>query len=162
MKICGIDPGKKGGLAIIEDGNMIERLVTPLNEEDNIDWEILADFISKHNPNVVYVELVGARPGQGVCSMFSFGKSYGGLFGVCGALKIKVKTVIPRTWQKKLLGDGTHEKEDTIKFVQEKFPLVSLLATKRSKVCHDGISDAIGIAYYGYIQETNINNDKQE
>lgn len=160
MKICGIDPGKKGGLAIIEDEKVVERIAMPHDEDDNISWEEVANFIAKHSPNLVYIEQVGARPGQGVCSMFSFGKSYGGLFGVCGALKIKVKTVIPRTWQKKLLGDGTHEKEDTIKFVQEKFPEVSLLATPRSKVPHDGMADAIGIGYYGFKEENHINNEK--
>jgi Holliday junction resolvasome RuvABC endonuclease subunit len=160
MKVCGIDPGKKGGLSIVEDDKLIDKIVMPINEEDNIDWEAIADFLAKHKPNIVYIEQVSARPGQGVCSMFSFGKSYGGLFGVCGALKIKVKTVIPRTWQKKLLGEGTHEKEDTIAFCKSKYPGISLLATSRSKVDHDGMSDAIGIASYGYNEETNINNVK--
>ena len=160
MKVCGIDPGKKGGLTIIEDDKLIDRIAMPINDEDNISWETIADFLSKHKPNVVYIEQVGARPGQGVCSMFSFGKSYGGLFGVCGALKLKVKTVIPRTWQKRLLGEGTHEKEDTIKFCQTKYPEVSLLATARSKVSHDGIADSIGIASYGYNEEFHINNVK--
>jgi crossover junction endodeoxyribonuclease RuvC len=160
MKVAGIDPGKKGGLSIIENEKVIERIPMPLDEDDNIDWTEIANFISKHTPSVVYIEQVAARPGQGVCSMFSFGKAYGGLFGVCGALKIKVKTVIPRTWQKKLLGEGTHEKEDTIKFCQEKFPEVSLLATSRSKVAHDGIADSMGIGYYGYLEENRINNEK--
>lgn len=160
MKTCGIDPGKKGGLAIIEDDKLVERIVMPINKEDNIDWGVIADFLSKHKPNVVYIEQVSARPGQGVCSMFSFGKSYGGLFGVCGALKLPVKSVIPRTWQKKLMGDETHEKEDTIKFVQDKFPDNSLLATSRSKVSHDGMADAIAIACYGYNEEVRINNVK--
>lgn len=158
MKVGGIDPGKKGGLTIIEDEKVIERIAMPIDENDNIDWGEIANFLSKHSPNIVYIEQVSARPGQGVCSMFSFGKAYGGLFGVCGALKIKVKTVIPRTWQKKLMGDETHEKEDTIKFVQEKFPNISLLATSRSKVAHDGISDSIAIAYYGFLEEKHINN----
>lgn len=156
MKIIGIDPGKKGGLSCIEDEKLLENIVMPLDEEENISWEKVAEFISKHSPKKVYIEQVSARPGQGVCSMFSFGKSYGGLFGVCGALKIKVKTVIPRTWQKKLMGLEKHEKEDTIKFVQEKFKDVCLLATKRSKVSHDGMADAIGIAYYGYLQEKEV------
>lgn len=160
MKVGGIDPGKKGGLSIIEDGKLVDRIPMPTDDDDNIDWSAISDFLKKHNPSIVYIEQVSARPGQGVCSMFSFGKAYGGLFGVCGALKLKVKTVIPRTWQKKLLGDGTHEKEDTIKFCQEKFPEVSLLATARSKVPHDGMADSIGVGYYGYLEENHINNGK--
>jgi crossover junction endodeoxyribonuclease RuvC len=161
MKICGIDPGKSGGLAIIEDGKLIDYIITPC-DDNGVDFNKVADFLKKHTPDVVYIEFVAARPGQGVCSMFSFGFSTGGLHGVARALNLVVKTVQPRKWQKTLMGDAKHEKEDTIRFVQEKYPEVNLLATKRSKKPHDGMADAIGITTYAFFEEMNINKNKQE
>jgi crossover junction endodeoxyribonuclease RuvC len=161
MKVCGIDPGKSGGISFIEDEQLIK--VVPMPVDDlGIDFNKVAELLKSHNPDVVYIEAVHAMPGQGVCSMFNFGFSTGGLHGVARALNIVVKTVQPRKWQKTLMGDAKHEKEDTIRFVQEKYPEVNLLATKRSKKPHDGMADAIGITTYAFFEEMNINKNKQE
>ena len=47
------------------------------------------------------------------------------------------------------------EKEGTIKFCQDTFPTVNLLATKRSKVPSDGLADAIALAVYASIDTEN-------
>jgi crossover junction endodeoxyribonuclease RuvC len=161
MKIVGIDPGKSGGLSVIENDKLIQ--VIPMPVDDNgIDFNKVADFLKTHTPDFVYIEAVHAMPGQGVVSMFNFGFSTGGLHGVARALNLVVKTVQPRKWQKTLMGDAKHEKEDTIRFVQTKYPEVNLLATKRSKKPHDGMADSIGIASYAFFQEMNINKNNQE
>jgi crossover junction endodeoxyribonuclease RuvC len=158
MKLIGIDPGKNGGLAFIEAGKLIEHIIMPTyegkDEKDHVDFVAVGRFMKKHNPEKVYIERVGAMPGQGVVSMFRFGWVTGGLHGVCGALELTVELVGPRQWQKALMGDETHEKEDTIAYVMKEFPGVNLMATKRSKKPHDGMSDAIAIAKYGYDTET--------
>ena len=156
MKVCGIDPGKNGGIAIIENGKLLCHYAMP-TDNDGVDFNKIAWLLKKELPNFVYIELVHAMPKNGAVSMFNFGFSTGGLHGVARALDLVVKTVQPRKWQKTLMGDAKHEKEDTIRFVQEKYPEVNLLATKRSKKPHDGMADAIGIAYYGFFQEMNIN-----
>jgi Holliday junction resolvasome RuvABC endonuclease subunit len=162
MKVCGIDPGKSGGLTAIEDGKLLQSIPMPI-DDDGVDFNRVADFLKLHNPSVVYIERVHAMPGQGVTSMFNFGFSTGGLHGTARALGYVVKLVQPRTWQKSLMGDAKHEKSDTILFVQKLFPDVNLLATKRSKKPHDGMADSIGIGYYGYQEEiNNINTDSQE
>ena len=170
MKVVGIDPGKSGGLALCEDGEVKEVIPMPtyLTEKtknkkakEMVDFVAVGKFIKKHNPEVVYIERVGAMPGQGTVSMFSFGWSTGGLHGVCGALEIPVKLVGPRAWQKELMGDATHEKDDTINFVQTKWPTLCLLATKRSKKPHDGMADASAISFYGFKTDT-ISINKEE
>jgi len=148
MIICGIDPGKKGGLAILDESDLISVIPMPLID-DSVDFKLVKDFLIKHKPSKIIIEAVHAMPRQGVCSMFNFGFSTGGLHGVCCALDLPITTVQPRTWQKTLMGDAKHEKEDTIAWVINKFPSVNLLATPRSKKPHDGMSDSIAIGYYG-------------
>ncbi len=160
MNIVGIDPGKNGGLSSFKDGELVEFIVMPTyltekvkgtKQKEMVDFIAVGKFIKKHNPNFVYIERVGAMPGNGGVSMFGFGFSTGGLHGVCGALEIPVKIVGPRAWQKELMGEDTHEKSDTINFVQFKWPDISLLATKRSKKPHDGLADAIAIGWFGVL-----------
>jgi len=153
MKLVGIDPGQKGGIAYIDDTTVS---VTPMpirtssQDKDELDFRSVALLLKNLNPDIIYIEQVHAMPGQGVTSMFRFGWGTGGLHGVMEALGFKIVTVGPRKWQKTLMGDEKHEKEDTIAFITAKYPQVSLLATPRSKKPHDGMSDALAIATYGW------------
>ena len=47
------------------------------------------------------MELTGARPGQGVTSMYTFGHACGSVSGVLGALEIPVTMVTPQSWKKR-------------------------------------------------------------
>jgi crossover junction endodeoxyribonuclease RuvC len=93
-----------------------------------------------------YVEQVGAMPGQGVSSMFAFGRALGiveGALAVCGHAIVKVP---PQTWQRamKVRGkDGSRER------AAQEFPQHADLF-KRKK--DDGRSDAALIALYGLRQ----------
>lgn len=159
MKVVGIDPGKNGGLASLDENGMLKEVIPMPTDDNGIDFNAVAAFFKKHAPDIIYIENVHAMPGQGVTSMFNFGFSTGGLHGSARALDFIVKTVNPRTWQKALMGDAKHEKEDTIAFVVKLFPSINLLATKRSKKPHDGMSDAVAIAYFGFVQSNNINKE---
>ena len=48
----------------------------------------------------IYVEQVGAMPGQGVSSMFNFGHACGTVMGVIGALGYPHTMVTPQKWKK--------------------------------------------------------------
>ena len=52
--------------------------------------------------DAAFIEEVGARPGQGVTSMFSFGTSWGILRGVIAAHFIPAKLVRPQRWKSTL------------------------------------------------------------
>ena len=94
-----------------------------------------------------YVERVGAMTGQGVSSVFSFGRSAGVLEGVLAASGVPYTLVTPQTWQKAvgLRGgkDGSRER------AMQQFPdQASLFARKKD----DGRADATLIAIYGMKQ----------
>jgi crossover junction endodeoxyribonuclease RuvC len=158
MRLVGIDPGKKGGIAYIDE-TTVSVIPTPIRtnkqDKDELDFGAIAKLMIKLKPDVVYIENVHAMPSQGTTSMFNFGFSTGGLHGICETLELNIIKVQPRTWQKALMGDDTHEKEDTIAFIEKTYPNVSLLATARSKKPHDGMADALAIATYGWQQHIN-------
>lgn len=165
MKIVGIDPGKTGGLCCMDENTIIEVCVMPTRTlksgKDIIDFKLVAEFIKKHNPDKIYLEQVSVGLLGGRVSMFQFGGSYYGLMATCEVLKFllvykfELFLVLPQRWKKCVLGeDYDHEdKQGTMKFCKEKFPNTNFLATKRSRVFHDGICDATAIAYYGFLNE---------
>jgi crossover junction endodeoxyribonuclease RuvC len=114
----GIDPGLSGALVILEDDQPIEWMRMPVylvGKNKRINGSALAAFIGHMIIDQAYVEQVGAMPGQGVSSMFTFGHATGTVMGVLAALEIPVINVLPGTWKKRsgIIGkdkDGSRSK----------------------------------------------------
>lgn len=103
MRIIGIDPGASGAIVLLEDDHPIEWMLMPtvkVGSASRVNASALADFICASEASHVYVELVGAMPGQGVTSMFNFGHSTGTVSGVLGALGVSHTLVTPQAWKK--------------------------------------------------------------
>jgi crossover junction endodeoxyribonuclease RuvC len=98
MRIIGIDPGKSGGIAYSVDG-VFQAWPMPRTEHDIA--RLLNDMHFKGETHC-FIEKVHAMPGQGVTSMFTFGRGYGFLRGCLTALKVPFEEVPPKTWQKAL------------------------------------------------------------
>ena len=150
MIYVGVDPGKKGGYAlIIAEEEKIDNGVYVYPWDDN---EFPAKMRGiKHladNPVMVAcVEKVGAHPGQGVTSMFSFGQSYGFILGVLAALGIGVQLVPPGTWKKEFSLIGK-DKVASVEVCKRLFPGVNLLATDKCRKDSDGMAEALLLACY--------------
>ena len=107
MNLIAIDPGLNGAGAVSDErGDLVEVFDLPTIGEGvqrRVDAANLADLIREHGPYAfAIVEQVGARPGQGVSSMFRFGQAYGTILGVIGALAMPVRHVSPAKWKKAL------------------------------------------------------------
>jgi crossover junction endodeoxyribonuclease RuvC len=81
MLIAGMDPGRGG------------------KTKRELDTHALARLIGDRRPGHAFVELVGAMPGQGVSSVFAFGKSFGVVIGVPAALGIPFTLISPQVWK---------------------------------------------------------------
>lgn len=135
----GIDPGAKGGIAIIGDGGS---RVRPLSPE-----ALRAMLKNIDNSNALcFVEQVGAMPGQGVTSMFNFGKGYGYILGVLETLEIPYQTVSPRKWKKAF--SLSNDKKLSVDTAKRLFPGVSLLPSDRCRKDSDGMAEALLIGLY--------------
>ena len=89
----------------------------------------IAHVLSEISGNVAYVEClvedVHAMPGQGVTSMFSFGRNLGTILGVLAALKIPYRMETPQKWMKKVGGlpsDKAERKHRLKQIAQARYP----------------------------------------
>jgi crossover junction endodeoxyribonuclease RuvC len=149
MIYIGIDPGKKGAYAVL----------TCLGESSKIEvfpWGDL-QFVEKMEDvwnecralsleAVACVEKVSAMHGQGVTSMFSFGKSAGFIEGVLAALGIPYQLIPPQTWKKEF--GLNSDKAKSIEVCKRLFPDVNLLPTEKCKKESDGMAEACLMALY--------------
>jgi crossover junction endodeoxyribonuclease RuvC len=155
MIILGIDPGLTGALAFydmitktIEVHDMpVMSVVRNGKTKNEVSAALTSDIIAEHlkgMPSVAFLERVNAMPGQGVTSVFSFGRSSGIIEGVLAAYDIQTHIVIPQRWQKAMEvrggKDGSRERA---------MQLLPASADKFKLKKHDGRADAALIALYG-------------
>lgn len=107
----GIDPGLSGAIARYDPAtNDLVIHDVPTHElkrngktKREIDLHAVArilDDLTKLPGGSILVEQVGSMPGQGVSSVFAFGKAYGVLLGVSAATFVPLDTVTPAVWKK--------------------------------------------------------------
>jgi hypothetical protein len=97
--ILGVDPGISGAVAFLApDGALVVEDV-PVADAQVEPCE-LSRLIRRHAPRLAIVEAVAAFPGQGVSSVFKFGRAYGTVLGVLGALQIPYTLVSSTRWKK--------------------------------------------------------------
>jgi hypothetical protein len=158
MKIyVGIDPGKEGAVAAT-DGETIQYYPFPkIGREVDIQGltEILSAFKEFEQIHVV-LENVHSIAGSSAKSNFSFGHTNGIIEGVLVACKIPYTKVQPKEWQKEMFNgipvqqkDGKNDtKLMSLLAAKRLFPEETFLATQRSKVPHDGLTDAVLMSEY--------------
>jgi len=154
-KLCviGIDPGKKGALAAMDGSGSVTFLAMPLTANE-INFPEVAGWmkaLKKDYECIVVIEKVGAMPGQGVTSMFSFGFGTGAMYGICAALSLPVYVPTPQAWKKVILAGTDKSKDASIAYVQRIYPGMKITATDRGRIPSNGIADAICIAKYGWM-----------
>lgn len=103
MRIIGIDPGASGALVCLDEGIPVEWEIMPtmkVGSATRVNPAAVCDFIGISRAEHIYVEHVGAMPGQGVASMFNFGHSVGTVMGVIGSMGLPCTLVMPAAWKK--------------------------------------------------------------
>ena len=144
----GVDPGKTGALAIIDEslqkveivdypGSIVSlyKLLDKLFDE----WDIHISLVH------AYIEKVGTMPKQGIVSAFTFGENYGAWQYAMASAEIPYEFVTPRKWQKAMF-DSKKEKDtkkQSLDLARRLFPKVDLHLEK-----HDGRADALHLARY--------------
>jgi crossover junction endodeoxyribonuclease RuvC len=152
--VIGIDPGISGAIAIFEDGKLDTihdmptlKIASGKTMKSHISAiglvRILETSKLVHGSVHIVIEKVGAMPGQGVTSMFNFGRSAGIIEGVVAALQRPYTYVTPAAWTKAV---GRAAGKDASRMrAMELFPAKADLF-KRAK--DDGRADACLIAYW--------------
>jgi len=149
--IVGIDPGAHGALAFLPERGtpwvmdmptvQVKRGKRTINRvEPAVIGAVLRGTLVG-NDIVASVEQVGAMPGQGVSSMFEFGRSFGAVLGVLAALSVPVTMTPPQTWKRAMgvSADKTGSRASALRLWPE-------LAAELARVKDDGRAEALLIA----------------
>ena len=151
MTIIGVDPGQTGAVAVLGIDGALRVVDMPTVEimrggkaRREIDVAALADLLRAIDGGQAWIERVAARPGQGVASMFSFGRGVGQVEGVLAALQTPVSYVTPQAWRKALRvpdgKDGSRLRASQI---------MPAYAGEWRRAKDDGRAEAALIAMYG-------------
>ena len=159
MIIWGIDIGIHGALTMFDVANGVLEIhdmpIVERNGKKLVSGHLVANILRTHH-GIVWIERVGARPGQGVSSMFSFGRSAGIVEGVAIALDMPINLVTPQAWQRKCLVQSG--KDGSRSRAMEVFPAYSQSFARKSD---DGRSDSALIAYYVLTYGENVESNDQ-
>ena len=143
MRYIGIDPGKSGGIAYVDESGNYDAWKIPATERDTLD--VFQEVAAAYQGHVrAIIEKVASRPGQGVVSMFTFGQNYGMLRAFLVASFIPFEAVPPGTWQREFSlidpkATKTEKKNKHKAHAQQLFPGI--------KITHAN-ADALLIAEY--------------
>jgi crossover junction endodeoxyribonuclease RuvC len=109
--VAGIDPGLAGALFFLNPhspttGEAVDMpvhlLVRGGRKKYELDIAALVAIFSAHRIEHAFLEAVNAMPGQGVSSVFAFGKTYGVILGVLTSRAVPMTLVSPVVWKRAL------------------------------------------------------------
>lgn len=100
MIFLGLDPGASGGIAWIYDSGTYCAAKWADTERGVVDQ--FSDLTDQEEDLFAVIEDVHAFPGQGVSSVFTFGRGYGFLRACLHAFEIPFESVAPTRWQRAL------------------------------------------------------------
>lgn len=143
IAVLGIDPGAKGGLALVTAG---EALVWPIPMAGNVvDTQAVSQILHIYEPHLIALEKVHSMPGQGVSSTFTFGRGFGRIEGIAEALSVRVELITPQRWKQTVLAGTAKDKAAAVEFCRRRWPNLGLVQPGCRKA-HEGIADALCIA----------------
>lgn len=147
--VLGIDPGCSGALVLItEQGGYIDHLAMPtikVGTKSRVNGAAVAAWVRQYGIKHAYLEQVGAMPGQGTASMFTFGHAAGVAEGILQGLNIPYTLVTPQAWKKSAGLIGSDKDAARSRAIQ----LYPGLRALDAKAKGQAIADALLIARHG-------------
>ncbi|EMC4334367.1 hypothetical protein AAAW47_002823 [Cronobacter sakazakii] len=147
--IIGIDPGCSGALVLMGSmGGYIDHLNMPtikVGTKSRVNGAAVAAWLRDYQIGHAYLEQVGAMPGQGTASMFTFGHAAGVIEGILQGLNIPYTLVTPQAWKKSAGLIGSDKDAARSRAIQL-YPALRALDVKAKG---QAIADALLIARHG-------------
>lgn len=147
--VLGIDPGCSGALVLVtEHGGYIDHLAMPtikVGTKSRVNGAAVAAWVRQYGVTHAYLEQVGAMPGQGTASMFTFGHAVGVAEGILQGLNIPYTLVTPQAWKKSAGLIGSDKDAARSRAIQ----LYPELRALDAKAKGQAIADALLIARFG-------------
>jgi len=143
MHIIGVDPGKHGAYARIENGRLCR--VVPFKGDITICRKIAMKEVYIPSEMNFFVERVTASPQMGVVSAFTFGRWAEAIDTALYISQSDVHMVRPNIWQNAIGVFSGGDKKILYEHAKKLFP-----EAYEKKMFNKETSDAVLIAYYGW------------
>jgi crossover junction endodeoxyribonuclease RuvC len=104
--VIAIDIGVRGAIAFLTSkGELITVFDMPVLADGPagrraVNGPLFAEIVFKSHATKAFIELVGARPGEGAVGAFAFGRSRGVCEGVLAAAGIPATFIAPAAWKR--------------------------------------------------------------
>lgn len=152
MEIIGIDPGLKGGIAILSELRYKKspdiRVWDMPVADGEIDVKGVSVIFSLAGPKKrAIIEQASPHRGQGLTSTFTFGRGYGKLLACLELAEIYYEIVPPAKW-KKAMGLSKH-KNDSLEAVKTIYEADVSLWRGPNGGLRDGRCEAALLAWWG-------------
>ena len=151
MNIIGIDPGISGAIASYNGKELLVYDMPVFSIEKNgkmrnqIDIMRFIGMLRHEKPDHVFLEKVGAMPGNGSGAMFSFGFGCGLLEGAIAACGLAYTYITPMKWKKAM---GCPADKDAARMRASQ--LLPQYAHNWERKKDDGRAESSLLALYGY------------
>jgi crossover junction endodeoxyribonuclease RuvC len=152
MRVLGIDPGIRGGLAIVSNGDGVGALLDAIDiptvgdgAKERVDVMAVRDWVQLHKPTLALIERAQAMPCQGASSGFKYGRAVGALEAAIILCAIPLEIVEPTAW-KRFWKLPAKDKQRSRQRALELFPAAHALLAR--KLDH-GRAEAALLALYG-------------
>lgn len=133
MRIVGVDPGAKGGLALLDDGTLLAVEQMPAlvlkrgkSNKTEVDDYALAELLRRWHAeapiDLGIVENVGGREGQSASAAFNFGFACGAPRFMLIGMGLRVEKVAPQTWMRALSVPPGKDKDGSFALANRLFP----------------------------------------
>jgi Holliday junction resolvasome RuvABC endonuclease subunit len=108
MKILGVDPGVRGGLALVITFNsaapeLVDAVDVPVigtGAKERVDVLAICKWITAYEPQHAVIERAQAMPRQGASSGFKYGRAVGAIEAAIACCKVPLTIVEPSLWKK--------------------------------------------------------------
>ena len=148
MKVCGIDPGSKGAMCVLDSNDPTYLAFLDL---DKSTIYATSTWLYHEKVDQVYIENVHSLFGMSAKSNFTFGKNLGIVIAIAETTSGGVPPIMvtPKIWQK-FIGvttQGKFIKKQVAEIATKLYPTANLYGPKGG--LKDGRSDSICICNYG-------------
>lgn len=120
----GIDPGVKGGIALVQDGWADAWMLAGMTEHDVS--ERVQNLLLRFTIKSALIEKVQSFPQMSKPASFKLGQSYGFLRGLLVAHQIRFEDIPPGRWQQYMRCKSGGDKRITKAAAQRLFPHLSI------------------------------------
>jgi hypothetical protein len=107
MNILGIDPGIRGGLAVVSDTSSIGLLVDVIDipaigtgAKERVDVIAVRTWIEQHKRDFALIERAQAMPRRGASSGFKYGRATGALEAAVTLCAVPLEIIEPTAWKR--------------------------------------------------------------